>query len=129
MVLPLNAYTEWYWKIDLHNLMHFLSLRFDYHAQYEIRVYAEVMLKILKKWVPLTYEAFISHRLENISLSKHGIEFIKNLIHGKKIIKLKFQKEKRDELKKDLVLNNFYSKVIIVLFFLLSFLLFSRKFQ
>ena len=76
MVLPLNAYTEWYWKIDLHNLMHFLSLRFDYHAQYEIRVYAEVMLNILKKWVPLTYEAFISHRLENISLSNKVVSFI-----------------------------------------------------
>ena len=100
MVLPLNAYTEWYWKIDLHNLMHFLSLRFDYHAQYEIRVYAEVMLDILKKWVPLTYEAFISHRLENISLSKHGIEFIKNLIHGKKNNKIKISKREEDELKK-----------------------------
>ena len=100
MVLPLNAYTEWYWKIDLHNLMHFLSLRFDYHAQYEIRVYAEVMLDILKKWVPLTYEAFISHRLENISLSKHGIEFIKNLIHGKKNNKTKISKREEDELKK-----------------------------
>ena len=100
MILPLNAYTEWYWKIDLHNFMHFLSLRFDYHAQYEIRVYAEIMLNILKKWVPLTYEAFISHRLENISLSKHGIEFIKNLIHGKKNNKTKISKREEDELKK-----------------------------
>ena len=100
MILPLNAYTEWYWKIDLHNFMHFLSLRFDYHAQYEIRVYAEIMLNILKKWVPLTYEAFITHRLENISLSKHGIEFIKNLIHGKKNNKIKISKREEDELKK-----------------------------
>ena len=53
MILPVNSYTQWYWKIDLHNLMHFLALRFDPHAQYEIRVYADVMIKILKKWVPL----------------------------------------------------------------------------
>ena len=54
----------------------------------------------MKKWVPLTYEAFISHRLENISLSKHGIEFIKNLIHGKKNNKTKISKREEDELKK-----------------------------
>ena len=60
MVLPLNSYTQWYWKIDLHNLMHFLSLRFDKHAQYEIRVYADIMLEIMKKWVPMTYDLPLS---------------------------------------------------------------------
>jgi len=99
MVLPLNTYTEWYWKIDLHNLMHFLSLRFDHHAQYEIRVYAEKMLEILKKWVPVTYEAFVTHRLENISLSKNGVDYIKNLIHGNKNKKIKISKREEKELK------------------------------
>ena len=64
MVLPANIYTQWYWKIDLHNLLHFLSLRADPHAQYEIRVYAEAMLDVVKRWVPITYEAFMQHRLE-----------------------------------------------------------------
>ena len=54
----LNHYTEWYWKINLHNLLHFLALRVDSHAQYEIRVYSEVMLDIVKAWVPFVYEAF-----------------------------------------------------------------------
>ena len=99
MVLPLNTYTEWYWKIDLHNLMHFLSLRFDYHAQYEIRVYAEKMLTILKRWVPITYEAFLNHRLENITLSKNGVDYIKNLIHGNKNKKIKISKREEKELK------------------------------
>ena len=58
MNLTLNTYTQWYWKIDLNNLLHFLALRADDHAQYEIRVYADAMLDIVKKWVPLTYEAF-----------------------------------------------------------------------
>ena len=52
MNLPLNCYTQWYWKIDLHNLLHFLNLRADKHAQYEIRVYAQIMLDLVKKWVP-----------------------------------------------------------------------------
>ncbi len=84
MTLPLNAYTQWYWKIDLHNLMHFLALRFDPHAQYEIRVYAEIMMGIFKKWVPLTYEAFISNRLRSLTISEEGVSYIKSLLHGKK---------------------------------------------
>ena len=63
----------WYWNIDLHNLMHFLSLRADSHAQYEIRVYADVILGILKKWVPITYEAFMNHRMGATSLSAKGL--------------------------------------------------------
>jgi thymidylate synthase (FAD) len=63
--LPLNYYTQWYWKIDLHNLMHFLRLRADSHAQYEIQIYAEKMVEILKKWVPLTYEAFEDYRSDS----------------------------------------------------------------
>ena len=64
MVLPLNTYTQWYWKVDLHNLLHFLRLRHDAHAQYEIRAYAEVLLDIVRKWVPLTAAAFEEYRAE-----------------------------------------------------------------
>jgi len=83
MNLPVNFYTQWYWKIDLHNLMHFLSLRADPHAQYEIRAYADVMLDILKKWVPITYEAFMNHRMGAASLSAKGLAVVKALLKGK----------------------------------------------
>ena len=68
--LPLSIYTEWYWKIDLHNLFHFLKLRLDSHAQLEIRLYAEVIAEILKEKVPLAYEAFEDYILEAVSFSK-----------------------------------------------------------
>ena len=84
MILPVNSYTQWYWKIDLHNLMHFLALRFDPHAQYEIRVYADVMIKILKKWVPLTYEAFVKNRLNSFTLSSEAIQYVKQKLKNKK---------------------------------------------
>jgi len=100
VVLPLNSYTQWYWKIDLHNLMHFLALRFDEHAQYEIRVYAEIMMNIMKKWVPLTYEAFIKNRLDSLVLSSEAIKFIKNKMHGKSNKETKISKREVDELKK-----------------------------
>lgn len=82
MNLPVNFYTQWYWKIDLHNLMHFLSLRADPHAQYEIRAYADVMLEILKKWVPITYESFKDYRLGSVSLSAKGLAVVKALLKG-----------------------------------------------
>src|SRR5579862_4263601 len=63
MVLPTNFYTQWYWKIDLHNLLHFLSLRADPHAQYEIRAYADVMVDTVKRWVPLAHAAFLEYRM------------------------------------------------------------------
>ena len=63
MNLTLNTYTQWYWKTDLHNLFHFLSLRADAHAQYEIRVYAEAMLETVKAWVPPCHEAFLDYRM------------------------------------------------------------------
>jgi thymidylate synthase (FAD) len=100
VVLPLNSYTQWYWKIDLHNLMHFLALRFDDHAQYEIRVYAEKMMDILKKWVPLTYEAFIENRLKSLMLSSKGVEFLKNKLHGKSNNKIGISRRELEELKK-----------------------------
>ncbi len=80
--LTLNHYTEWYWKINLHNLLHFLALRADPHAQYEIRVYAETILDIVKKWVPFTYNAFTEYRLGCLILSKSAVEVVRGMIRG-----------------------------------------------
>ena len=85
MNLTLNSYTQWYWKTDLLNLMNFLRLRADHHAQYEIRVYADIMLDTLKKWVPITYEAFMDYRVGGTEISAKGKMVIKNLIKGEKI--------------------------------------------
>ncbi|CAN2109776.1 FAD-dependent thymidylate synthase [Wolbachia pipientis] len=85
--LMLNYYTQFYWKIDLHNLLHFLKLRADKHAQYEIRVYAEVMLDIIKKWVPLAYNAFVEYCLESACISRTGLEIIRKLIKGENVTK------------------------------------------
>ena len=85
MSLTLNFYTQWYWKIDLYNLMHFLSLRADPHAQYEIRVYAEAMIEVLKRWVPLCHEAFVQHRLHAVTLSAGAIAVVKRLIAGEAV--------------------------------------------
>lgn len=85
MVLPANIYTQWYWKIDLHNLLHFLSLRADAHAQYEIRVYAEAMLDVVKRWVPITYEAFTQHRLNSVTLSAAAWEVVKRMLAGEDV--------------------------------------------
>lgn len=84
MNLTLNFYTEWYWKVDLHNLLHFLSLRIDPHAQYEIRVYAQVIAELVKKWVPLAWEAFDDYRLASVSLSKQERLAVKALLRGEK---------------------------------------------
>ena len=72
--LPLNMYTEWYWKCDLHNIMHFLSLRMDSHAQKEIRDYADAMFDILCSVVPITMEAFVDYRLKGMHLSRLEVE-------------------------------------------------------
>jgi len=85
MNLSLNYYTQWYWKIDLHNLMHFLSLRADAHAQYEIRVYAEAMLDMLKAWVPITYDAFMNYRVGGTALSAKGLDVVKRMINDEKV--------------------------------------------
>jgi len=85
MNLSLNFYTQWYWKIDLHNLLHFLSLRADAHAQYEIRVYADAMLDVVKAWLPITYAAFMDYRMGGASLSAKGLAVIKRMIAGEKI--------------------------------------------
>ena len=85
MNLPVNFYTQWYWKVDLHNLMHFLSLRADSHAQYEIRAYANVMLDMLKAWLPITYQAFMDYRVGGVQLSAKGLEVIRQMLDGKQI--------------------------------------------
>jgi thymidylate synthase (FAD) len=85
MVLPANVYTQWYWKIDLHNLMHFLSLRADPHAQYEIRAYADAMLGVLKRWVPIAYAAFVEHRLEAATLSATALKVVRRMLSGENI--------------------------------------------
>ncbi|MBI5325210.1 MAG: FAD-dependent thymidylate synthase [Ignavibacteriae bacterium] len=79
--LPLSTYTEWYWKIDLHNLLHFLNLRLDFHAQYEIRVYAATIVELIKPIVPMTYEAFEDYMIESETFSKQEINIIKSLIN------------------------------------------------
>jgi thymidylate synthase (FAD) len=85
MNLSLAFYTQWYWKTNLHNLMHFLSLRADAHAQYEIRVYADVMLDTLKRWCPISYDAFMEYRLGGAHLSKTGLAAIRRMIAGEKV--------------------------------------------
>ena len=85
MNLTLNTYTQWYWKTDLLNLMNFLRLRADDHAQYEIRAYADAMLDTLKKWVPTTYEAFMDYRVGGTEVSAKGKSIIQKLIKGEKV--------------------------------------------
>ncbi len=85
MNLSLNYYTQWYWKIDLHNLLHFLALRADSHAQYEIREYANAILEIVKKWVPYTYEAFVDYRMNSTTFSAKAIDVVKQMLAGEDI--------------------------------------------
>ncbi len=85
MNLTLNTYTQWYWKTDLHNLLGFLSLRADAHAQYEIRVYAEAMLESVKAWVPTTYAAFCDFRLGAITLSAPMLAMVRRMIAGEPV--------------------------------------------
>ncbi|RPG57297.1 MAG: FAD-dependent thymidylate synthase [Flavobacteriales bacterium TMED235] len=85
MNLTLNTYTQWYWKTDLLNLMNFLRLRADSHAQYEIRAYADVMLDTLKKWVPITFDAFMDYRVGGTEVSSKSKAVLKDLISGKNV--------------------------------------------
>lgn len=78
--LPLSTYTEWYWKIDLHNLLHFLELRMEAHAQKEIRVYANAMAEFVKRQCPLTWEAFEEHTIKGIVFSGSEIEIVRSVI-------------------------------------------------
>jgi thymidylate synthase (FAD) len=85
MNLPVNFYTQWYWKTDLHNLMHFVRLRADGHAQYEIRAYADVLLDIMRRWVPLTTDAFLNYRSGAAQLSARGLEVVRRMLAGERI--------------------------------------------
>ena len=85
MNLTLNSYTQWYWKTDLLNLLNFLFLRAEKHAQYEIRVYAEAMLDTVKKWVPMTHAAFLDYRVGAVHVSANGKKVIQQMIKGDKV--------------------------------------------
>ena len=112
MNLTLNTYTQWYWKTDLLNLLNFLFLRADNHAQYEIRVYADKMLETVKRWVPITYQAFMDYRVGAAEISSKGLKVIQSMISGKRVGQEESGLSKREwnELmekldKKDLLVN------------------------
>lgn len=106
MNLTLNYYTQWYWKVDLHNLMHFLSLRLHPHAQYEIRVYAEAIGEMARAWVPHAWEAFEDYRLGGASFSRLEVEVLKRALSGEPLdevlprsgLSLRERKEFREKL-------------------------------
>ncbi len=84
--LPVNYYTQFYWKIDLHNLLHFLSLRADAHAQHEIRAYAEAILdRIVVRWVPETCQAFQDYGMNAVSLSAGGLDVVRRMLAGETV--------------------------------------------
>ena len=85
MNLPANVYTQWYWKVDLHNLFHFLRLRADAHAQYEIRVYAEEICKVVSDWVPAAYGAFEDYRMGGATLSAKGLDCLRRMLKGEDV--------------------------------------------
>ena len=85
MNLPANIYTQWYWKVDLHNLFHFLRLRADAHAQYEIRVYAEEICKVVADWVPAAYGAFEDYRLGGANLSATALDCVRRMLKGEAV--------------------------------------------
>ena len=85
MNLPANIYTQWYWKVDLHNLLHFLRLRADAHAQYEIRVYADAICSVVADWVPFAYAAFEDYRLGGATLSETALECVRRMLNGEAV--------------------------------------------
>lgn len=87
MNLPVNYYTQWYWKVDLHNFMHFLRLRADAHAQYEIQAYANVMIDVLKRWVPFAYDAFMDYRVGAAVFSSKMLEVLRRRLKGEAVTK------------------------------------------
>ena len=96
MNLTLNSYTQWYWKTDLLNLLNFLFLRADSHAQYEIRVYAEKMLDTVKKWVPITHAAFLDYRVGAVHVSAKSKKIIQKMAKGEKVSHLNSGLSKRE---------------------------------
>jgi len=101
MNLSLGFYTQWYWKIDLHNLLHFLLLRGDAHAQEEIRVYAQAISDVAQRWVPLAWEAFVDYRLEAMTLSRAEGEAVRAMLAGERpdLAALGLSKREQDELR------------------------------
>jgi thymidylate synthase (FAD) len=99
--LTLGFYTQWYWKIDLHNLLHFLLLRGDAHAQEEIRVYAQAISDVAQRWVPLAWEAFVDYRLEAMTLSRAEGEAVRAMLAGERpdLAALGLSKREQDELR------------------------------
>ncbi|GAA6193038.1 FAD-dependent thymidylate synthase [Phaeobacter sp. NW0010-22] len=85
MNLPTNIYTQWYWKVDLHNLFHFLRLRADAHAQYEIRVYADAICNIVADWVPFAYKAFEDYRLGSVTMSAQMVDCMGRMLKGEAV--------------------------------------------
>ena len=85
MNLTLNTYTQWYWKTNLHNLFHFLSLRSDAHAQYEIRVYSDAMLRVTEAWVPVASAAFRDYRLGAVTLSAQMVTLLRRMLAGEAV--------------------------------------------
>ncbi|MEP2784458.1 MAG: FAD-dependent thymidylate synthase [Pseudoruegeria sp.] len=85
MNLPANIYTQWYWKVDLHNLFHFLRLRADAHAQYEIRVYADEICKLVADWVPYAFSAFEDYRMGGATLSGKAIDCVRRMLKGEEV--------------------------------------------
>ncbi len=85
MTLPASIYTQWYWKVDLHNLFHFLRLRADPHAQYEIRVYAKAICDITRTWVPFAWEAFEDYRLNAVTFSRQGMDALRRMLAGETV--------------------------------------------
>ncbi len=85
MNLPANIYTQWYWKTDLHNLFHFLRLRADAHAQYEIRVYAEEIGRLVADWVPLAWQAFLDYRVGGATLSAKALDCLRRMLNGEEV--------------------------------------------
>ncbi len=85
MNLPANIYTQWYWKVDLHNLFHFLRLRADAHAQYEIRVYADCIAGLVADWVPFAYKAFEDYRMGGVTLSAQAVDCVRRMLKGEAV--------------------------------------------
>ncbi|SMD04591.1 FAD-dependent thymidylate synthase [Primorskyibacter flagellatus] len=85
MNLPANIYTQWYWKVDLHNLLHFLRLRADAHAQYEIRVYADAICNVVADWVPFAYKAFADYRMGGATLSSSALDCVRRMLKGETV--------------------------------------------
>lgn len=85
MNLPANIYTQWYWKVDLHNLLHFLRLRADAHAQFEIRAYADALCGIVADWVPAAFAAFRDYRMDSVSLSAQAVAVLKRRLAGETV--------------------------------------------